>query len=94
MRSTMVLSLTLLSLTLLSLAACGPDADLIASGKAHSCRLQKATAGLARTPHDEALSAEVREATKLLQAVIETADEGKRAQLGKAIADAVSEGCE
>jgi len=78
---------------LCTLAACGPDPDLVASGKAHSCRVQKATKQLAERPDDDALAAEVREATELLQTVIDTADQGDRAELGKAIAAEVAKGC-
>ena len=82
-----------LATLLLSLVGCGPDADLVASGKAHSCRLQNATRALAEAPSDEALAADVKEATELLQAVIDSADEGERAELGKSIAAAVAQGC-
>ena len=81
-------------IALLSLAACGPDADLVASGKAHSCRLQQATRALAKNPEDATLAAEVKDATDMLQTVIDTADEGKRAELGKAIAAEVANGCD
>jgi hypothetical protein len=79
---------------LLALAACGPDGDLVSSGAAHSCRLQQATKKLAENPEDATLAAEVKEATELLQAVIDTADEGKRSELGKAIAAEVAKGCD
>ena len=85
---------TALTIALLSLAACGPDSELVASGKAHSCRLQLSTKQLAQTPEDAALAADVREATELLQAVIDTVDEGKRSELGKAIAAEVAKGCD
>lgn len=78
---------------MLVLAACGPDGELVASGAAHSCRLQSATKKLVENPDDPALVAEVKDATALLQAVIDSADEGKRSALGKAIAAKVSEGC-
>ena len=83
-----------LMIALLSLAACGPDAELVASGKAHSCRLQEATKQLAENPEDAALAADVKEATELLQAVIDTVDESKRSELGKAIAAEVAQGCD
>ena len=76
------------------LAACGPDAELVASGKAHSCRLQQATKKLAENPEDASLAATVKDATELLQAVIDTVDESKRSELGKAIATEVAKGCE
>jgi predicted lipid-binding transport protein (Tim44 family) len=82
-----------LGLVAFSLLGCGPDADLVASGKAHSCRLQNATRELADKPGDAALAADVKEATELLQTVIDSADEGERAALGKAIAAAVADGC-
>lgn len=83
-----------LAFGVLALAACGPDGDLVASGAAHSCRLQSATKKLAENPEDAALAAEVKEATELLQAVIDTAEEGKRSELGKAIAAKVAKGCD
>lgn len=83
-----------LVLALLSLAACGPDAELVASGKAHSCRLQKATRQLVKTPTNDALITEVRESTVFLQSVIDSAGDGNRAELGKAIAGAVAKGCD
>jgi hypothetical protein len=55
--------------------------------------LQNATRELADKPGDAALAADVKEATELLQTVIDSADEGERAALGKAIAAAVADGC-
>lgn len=77
----------------LALGACGPDGELVASGAAHGCRLEVATNKLAENPEDAALAAEVKEATELLQAVIDSADEGERSKLGKAIAAKVAKGC-
>ena len=78
---------------LLMLAACGPDRELVASGKAHRCEIQALQARLQANPQDQAAQAQLTERRELLQAVVETADQGDRAALEAAIQRAVDEGC-
>ena len=75
------------------LGACGPDSELVASGKAHACNLKKAAAELEKGPENADLQKKVKEHADLLKAVIDTADEGKRADLEAAIKAAVEKGC-
>ena len=79
--------------TLALLAACGPDAELVASGKIHSCTMASLQQQLQANPEDQGLQTQLREASELLQAVIESADEGDRADLQAAIHEAVAAGC-
>jgi hypothetical protein len=76
------------------LAACGPDAELVKSGKIHTCNMQKANEGLKEKPDDADLAAQAKEASELLDTVIETAPEGQREALKAAIAQAVAKGCD
>jgi hypothetical protein len=82
-----------ISIALLLLGACGPDSELVASGKAHSCQIRAAQARLQANPQDVAAQNELRERAALLRTVIDTADPGDRAALEAAIQTAVSEGC-
>lgn len=77
----------------LSTLGCGPDAELVASGKAHECAMQAARAQLEANPNDTAAQEALRERSELLQAVIGTAGEGERADLEAAIHAAAAEGC-
>lgn len=73
---------------------CGPDSELVASGKNHKCKLQELSKKLAAEPGNAKLQEEIKSVSGDLQAVIETADEGKRADLQAAIDKAFAEGCD
>lgn len=84
----------LLAVASLSLVGCGPDSDLVASGKNHACTLAALTVQLEAEPKNEELQAQVQESAAFLQSVVESAGEGDRADLEAAIRDAVAEGCD
>lgn len=89
------LSLVIGALLAIGLASgCGPDAELVASGKAHACAMQALEAQLEASPGDADLLAQLEDKSGLLQAVIETADPGDQADLQAAIQQAVAEGCD
>ena len=71
-----------------------PDADLVRSGKAHQCTLSKLKAQLADKPQDPKIQEEIKSTTGLYETVIQSAGEGKKEALEKAIAAAVKDdGC-
>ena len=72
---------------------CGVDADLVRSGKIHACKLAELKRKMQADPSNTSLQSEARERAALLKTVIESADRGGRADLEKAIAAAVAEGC-
>ena len=80
--------------TLFMLCACGPDSDLVASGKIHSCDMIALQAQLQANPTDTGLQAQLREKGELLNMVIQSSGEGDRAALHEAIQAAVAEGCD
>ena len=85
---------TLLSfVVLLSLSACGPDAELVASGKAHVCALQELQARAQANPGDPGLAGQMAQRADFLEAVINSAPEGSRSALQEAINAAAVEGC-
>ena len=84
---------TMIAICALLVVGCGPDPDLVASGKIHSCKLAEATVQLQADPTNAALQKEVNDRASFLQTVVETADEGSRAALQEAITAAVAEGC-
>ena len=79
--------LTLFALLSILLFSCGPDSELVASGVHHSCALKEITAKVKSDPTNPELLEQLKEKANLLQAVIETADEGSREALRKAIQD-------
>ena len=87
--------MTVLGFTMaIGLVACGPDADLVRSGKAHQCTLSKLKAQLAEKPQDPKIQEEIKSTTGLYETVIQSAGEGKKEALEKAIAAAVKDdGC-
>ena len=87
-------SLLLFVAALLTLAACGPDSILVESGKRHGCNIAALEAQIAANPTDESLQAELLDTNGMLVAVIDTADEGDRADLQAAIQEAVAAGCD
>lgn len=74
--------------------ACGPDAELVASGKIHTCNLKKAVDALAADPENAELKSKMESHKGLLDAVVGTADEGGRAALKAAIDEAAKAGCD
>jgi len=72
---------------------CGPDSELVANGKIHKCKLVELAKKLEAEPANTQVQKEIKETNEFLQAVISTADEGKRAALEEAINKAVAEGC-
>ncbi len=76
------------------LVGCGPDSELVASGKAHKCKLQELSKKLGEDPTNAEVAKEIKSVTGYLTTVIETADEGKRADLQAAIDKAFAEGCD
>jgi len=79
---------------LFALTACGPDSELVASGKIHVCGMQALEAQLEANPGDADLLSQLADKAGMLEAVIDTADEGDRADLSAAIQAAVAEGCD
>ena len=75
------------------LGACGPDSELVASGRIHSCHMKALQTRIQANPQDTAATAELLDRAALLKAVVETAAPGKRAQLEVAIQKAVAKGC-
>jgi len=84
----------LVAVCALLVVGCGPDSDLVASGKNHKCKLEALSKKLKADPTDAKVQAELKTTSEYLQAVIETADEGKRAALQGAIDKAFAEGCD
>jgi hypothetical protein len=76
------------------LVGCGPDQELVASGKAHKCKLQELSKKLKDDPTNTKVAEEIATTSRYLTTVIETADEGKRADLSAAIDKAFAEGCD
>jgi hypothetical protein len=76
------------------LMGCGPDSELVASGKAHKCKLQELSKKLKDDPANAEVAAEIKTVSGYLTAVIESAEEGKRADLTAAIDKAFAEGCD
>ncbi len=72
---------------------CGPDSELVASGKIHKCKLADLATKLQAEPGNVKIQAEIKTVSDDLQAVINTADEGKRAELEQAINEAFAKGC-
>ena len=81
-------------LGLVSVMGCGPDPELVANGKQHACTILDLQSKLKEKPDDQKLKDKLKYTSGDLKAVIETADEGDRASLEKAIQEAAKEGCE
>ncbi len=76
-----------------SLSACGPDKELVKSGKDHTCALEELAKKLKADPGNQKLHEEIRERSVDLKVVIGSAGEGKQAALKEAIANEVAKGC-
>lgn len=73
---------------------CGPDADLVRSGVAHRCEMDRINAELNEDMHNEELLRELAERGELFEAVIGSEDEGKQAALRERIQEVYqSDGC-
>jgi len=70
------------------MTSCGPDSILVESGKTHSCKLKELQEKMDADPSNVELQNEFKETTQLLNAVIETADEGDQEALKNAIIEA------
>ncbi|GEM_PF-1952855 len=72
---------------------CGPDSELVASGKNHKCKAAELTKKLEADPNNAALKKELLETAEFLKSVIDSAPQGDRAKLAEAIDKAFAEGC-
>lgn len=86
--------LAVVALCAFMFAGCGPDAELVASGKAHKCKLLELAKKVQAEPTNTEVQAQIKTTTEDYMAVVETAEEGKRADLEAAINEAVAKGCE
>lgn len=73
---------------------CGPDSELVASGKNHKCKLQALAGKLEAEPGNAEIQEEIKMVADDLRAVIETADDEKRPALQDAIDKAYAAGCD
>lgn len=77
----------------LLLISCGPDSELVASGKSHSCKIRELSKQLEADPGNPEIMEEIARYSRYLKIVIESAGEGGQAELEEAIIEA-SKNCD
>ena len=89
-KSVLVLSAVVIGLAFTS---CGPDSELVASGKVHSCKLKELAEKMKTDPDNAELQEEFIQTGKFLQTVVESAGEGNEEAMREAI-NAAAENCD